>query len=161
MIIALLDPEREFSRLCVALGEPELASNPLFATSAARQENAEALYAILLSQLEARPIAEWRRKFREHDIKWSPMPTLEQAARDPQMRECGAIVNLDRPMGNTVETVDSPIFVAGSEKRKPQAPPDFGADTLAILKAAGYSDADIDLMIRSGVAVAGDKATNR
>ncbi len=159
MIIALLDPEREFSRLCVALGEPELASNPLFATGEARRENAEALYAILLSQLEAKPIAEWRRKFREHDIKWSTMPTLEQAARDPQMRECGAIVNLECPIGGTVETVDSPIFVAGSEKRKPQAPPDFGAHTLAILKEAGYSEADIDRMIRSGVAVAANKGT--
>ncbi len=161
MIIALLDPEREFSRLCVALGEPELASNPLFATNEARRENAEALYAILLSQLEAKPIAEWRRKFREHDIKWSTMPTLEQAARDPQMRQCGAIVNLECPIGGTVETVDSPIFVAGSEKRKPQAPPDFGAHTLAILKEAGYSEADIDRMIRSGVVVAGDKAASR
>ena len=27
MIVALLDPEREFSQLCEAIGEPDLASN--------------------------------------------------------------------------------------------------------------------------------------
>ena len=37
MIIACLDPEREFSRLCEALGEPDLATSPLFATPGGAQ----------------------------------------------------------------------------------------------------------------------------
>ena len=43
MIIALLDPEREFVRLCHALDEPELATSPHFATHEARQESAAEL----------------------------------------------------------------------------------------------------------------------
>jgi len=156
MIIALLDPEREFSRLCAALGEPDLATSPLFATVEARKENAAELYAILQSQFETKPLIEWREKFRTHDIKWSPLPTLDEAVRDPQMRECGAIVNFDYPGHGVIETVNSPIFVAESEKRKPQVPPDYGAHTRAILKEAGYSTAEIDRLIQSGAAVAGD-----
>ncbi len=156
MIIALLDPEREFSRLCVALGEPDLAASPLFASLQARKENASELHAILQSQFETRPLSHWREKFRTHDIKWSPLPTLDEAVRDPQMRDCGAIVNCDYPGHGVIETVDSPIFIAENEKRRPQAPPDYGAHTRAILMEAGCSAAEIERLIGSGAAVAKD-----
>ncbi len=156
MIIACLDPEREFSRLCEALGEPDLATSPLFATGDARKENAAELHAILLSQFESKPLKHWSEQFRTHDIKWSALPTLDEAVRDPQMRDCGAIVNVDCAGRGAMETVNSPIFIADSEKRKPQAPPDYGAHTRVILKEAGFSAADIDRLIASGAAVARD-----
>ena len=96
------------------------------------------------------------REIPTHDIKWSPLPTLDEAVRDPQMRECGAIVNFDYPGHGVIETVNSPIFVAESGKRKPRVPPDYGAHTRAILKEAGYSAAEIDRLIQSGAAVARD-----
>ncbi len=154
MFIILLDPEREFLRLCKALDAPELAVSPLFATLEARKENAGDLYAILQSQFETRPLSEWRGRFREYDIKWSHLPTLEEASRDPQMRDCGAIVDFQYPGRGTIETVDSPIHVAGSEKQKPRIPPEFGAHTRTILKEAGYSDAEVERMIQAGLAVA-------
>ena len=154
MIMALLDPEREFSRLCDALGEPDLATSPLFATQEARKENAAELHAILLSQFESKPLSHWRKQFKIHDIKWSPLPTLEQAVQDPQMRDCGAIIDVDYPGHGKVETVNSPVFVADSEKQKPRLPPEYGAHTRAILKEAGYSASEIDRLIQSGAAVA-------
>jgi crotonobetainyl-CoA:carnitine CoA-transferase CaiB-like acyl-CoA transferase len=156
MIIALLDPEREFARLCAALGEPELATNPLFAAAEARKENAAELHGILLSQFEARPLSHWREEFRTYDIKWSPLPTLDEAVRDPQMRECDAIMNFEYPGHGIIETVNSPVFVAESKKQKPRVPPEYGAHTRAILKEAGYSGAEIERLIESGAAVARD-----
>jgi len=154
MIIALLDPEREFSRLCEALGEPDLATSPLFDTHEARKENAAELHGILLSQLESKPLSHWREKFRIHDIKWSPLPTLEEAVADPQMRACEAIVKCDYPGHGVIETVNSPVFISAGEKRAPQAPPEYGAHTRAILKEVGYSTSDIEKLIASGAAVA-------
>jgi crotonobetainyl-CoA:carnitine CoA-transferase CaiB-like acyl-CoA transferase len=154
MIIALLDPEREFSRLCEALGEPELAASPMFATAQARKENAAELHAILLSQFESKPLGHWREKFRIHDIKWSPLPTLDEAVQDPQMRECEAIIGVEHPGPGAKETVNSPVFVEESAKRKPAMPPEYGAHTRAILSEAGYSAAEIEDLIRSGAAVA-------
>jgi crotonobetainyl-CoA:carnitine CoA-transferase CaiB-like acyl-CoA transferase len=153
MIVALLDPEREFARLCQALDEPDLATSSLFATHEARKENAAELHAILLSQFESKPLSHWSEEFRTHDIKWSQLPTLDEAVRDPQMRDCGAIINFEYPGHGVIETVNSPIFVADSEKQKPRTPPDYGAHTRAILKEAGYSAAEIDRLIRSGAAV--------
>jgi len=156
MIIACLDPEREYSRLCDALGEPDLATTPLFATAEARKENAAELHAILLSQFESKPLSHWREKFRIHDIKWSALPTLAEAVADPQMRDCGAIVNCDYPGHGVIETVNSPVFISDSQKRKPTAPPRYGEHTRAILQEAGVGAAEIERLIASGVAVARD-----
>ena len=41
LLLTLLDPEREFPRLCAALGCPELAGNELFATAEARTAASE------------------------------------------------------------------------------------------------------------------------
>jgi formyl-CoA transferase len=157
MIIACLDPEREFPRLCVALGEPDLASSPLFDTMDARKENAPELYAILQSQFETKPISHWSEQFRTYDIKWSPLPTLDEAVRDPQMRDCDAIIKFDYAGHGAIETVNSPVFIADSEKKKPQAPPEYGEHTRAILREAGFSAGEIDRLIQSGAAVARDQ----
>jgi crotonobetainyl-CoA:carnitine CoA-transferase CaiB-like acyl-CoA transferase len=69
------------------------------------------------------------------------------------MRSCGAIIDFDRPGHGSIETVDSPIFVAGSEKRKPQEPPQLGADTRGVLREAGFSESEIERMIGSGIAL--------
>src|SRR5260370_29840660 len=97
MIIALLDPEREFVRLCQALDEPELAISPLFETHEARVENAAELHAILLSQFESKPLSHWREKFRTYDIKWSQLPTLDESMRDPHIPDGAAITNFEYP----------------------------------------------------------------
>jgi formyl-CoA transferase len=128
----------------------------LFATQEARKENAPELYAILQSQFETKPRSHWSAQFRTYDIKWSPLPTLEEAVADPQMRDCGAIVNIDYPGRGKLETISSPVFVADSAKRTPQPPPNYGQHTRAILKEAGFSATDIDKLIASGVAVARD-----
>jgi crotonobetainyl-CoA:carnitine CoA-transferase CaiB-like acyl-CoA transferase len=110
----------------------------------------------LLSQFESKPLSHWSEKFRTYDIKWSLLPTLDEAVRDPQMRDCGAITNFESPRHGVIETVNSPIFVADSEKQKPRTPPDYGEHTRTILKEAGYGAAEIERLIQSGAAVARD-----
>src|SRR5579862_8005948 len=76
-LLVQLDPEIEFPRLCAMFGAPELASNPMFATGERRTEHAAELSAILQSQFESKDLADWRKAFREHDIKWSQIPMID------------------------------------------------------------------------------------
>lgn len=151
-LLVQLDPDIEFPRLCRMLGAPELATDPMFATGEARTAHSAELSAILQSQFESKDLAEWRRHFKEFDIKWSSLPTLDDVVADPQMRASGAFVKLDLPGHGTVETISNPIFVAGSEKRRAQAAPDVGANTREVLRALGYADSAIDEMVRRGAA---------
>lgn len=148
-LLVLIDPDNEFPRLCRAFGQPELATSELFSSNAAREQNAAALYAILQSEIESRELSEWRTIFRQNDIKWAPLPKLDDVVNDPQMRAAGALVEMNHPSAGRLETVNSPIFVDGSSKRKPTAPPDLGADTRAVLRELGYADDAIEALSRS------------
>jgi formyl-CoA transferase len=151
-MLVQLDPEHEFPRLCTMFGAPELATDPMFATDASRTENGAELFAILQSQFESKDLADWRKAFKEYDIKWSPLPMLDDVVTDPQMRAADAFIDLDYPGHGTIETINSPIFVAGSEKRKPQAAPELGAQTREVLRTLGYTDAAINDLINRRIA---------
>jgi len=146
-LLVQIDPEHEFPRLCQAFGQPQLAVNELFATNAGRSENAAALYAILQSQFEIRDLEEWRPIFKQHDVKWAPLPKLDEVVKDPQMRAAKALIEMDYPGMGFLETVNSPIFIDGVEKRRPSAAPEVGAHTREVLKGLGYSADDIELVI--------------
>ncbi len=152
-LVVLLDPDKEFPNLCRALGQEELATNALFATTQARQENAAALFAILQAQFESRDLAEWRGLFKQADIKWAPLPKLEEVIEDPQMRASGAFVDMAYPGYDKLTTVNSPIFASAGEKRPPTAAPRLGAHTSEVLRDIGYDDEAIAALLRDGVAV--------
>ena len=151
-LLVQLDPEHEFPRLCAMFGAPEIATDPMFATDAARTEHAAELHAIIQSQFESKDLSEWRAMFKQYDIKWSALPVLDDVVSDPQMRASGAFVDIDYPEHGKVGTVDSPVFVEGSEKRTPEPAPEVGAHTREVLRTLGYSNAAIEDMLRRRIA---------
>jgi len=155
-MVVLLDPDTEFPHLCRALGQEELSTNPLFATNQARTANAAALFAILQAQFEVRDLAEWRVLFKQSDIKWAPLPNLEEVVDDPQMRAAGAFVDMDCPGYGKLTTVNSPIFTTAGEKQPPRAAPQLGAHTNEVLRDLGYDEGAIAALVRDGVAAMGD-----
>ena len=143
-LLVQIDPDNEFPRLCAVFGQPELATGELFSTNEARARNAEALHAILASQFETRDLAEWRAIFKRNDIKFAPLPKLDDVVGDAQLRAAKALVKFDHSRAGAAETVNSPVFVAGVEKRTPTAAPELGAHTREILAELGYSAAEIE-----------------
>ncbi|HJU10765.1 MAG TPA: CoA transferase [Candidatus Binataceae bacterium] len=148
-LLVLIDPDNEFPRLCRLLEQPELAETGLFHSNAAREENAAALYEILRSQFEARDLADWASLFRRSDIKWAPLPRLDDVVNDPQMRAAEAFIGLEHPKAGSIETVNSPIFVSGEAKRKPLPAPEVGAHTAEILRELGYTGTELEKLLRS------------
>jgi crotonobetainyl-CoA:carnitine CoA-transferase CaiB-like acyl-CoA transferase len=148
-LLVLIDPDNEFPHLCAAFGQPELAHSELFATNAARDENAGALHAILQSQFDTRDLAEWRLIFKRNDIKFAPLPKLDDVVQDPQMRAADTFIDMEYPGIGHLQTVNSPVFVSGVQKRKPTAAPAVGEHTREILRELGYSADAIEALVRT------------
>ena len=153
-MLVQLDPDHEFPRLCEALGMPDLATTELFINDAARSKNAAELHAILQSQFESRDIPTLRKLFKQFDIKWSLLPQLDDVVSDPQLRAANAVIEIDKSPKGPIETINSPVFMEGVEKCKPQLAPDVGAHTRQVLGEIGYSKDAIEKLIQSGAAAA-------
>jgi len=52
--------------------------------------------------------------------------------------------------GDTMLTINSPIWVDGSKKIKPRKPPGIGEHSDEILRGAGYDEASIQKLRASG-----------
>lgn len=115
-ILSALQPDRDWLRLTEAVGHEEWRDDPRFLTMELRSQNAEELVAMLDLIFGAKDWANWRVIFADVELQAGPVYTPEDAVRDPQARASGAIRqnsgNKDMP-----EIIDSPLFVAGVEKR--------------------------------------------
>ena len=81
MVIAA-NADGVFGRLCEAMGQPELASDPRFATHLARGENQEAIEAIVREWSAQRDVAEIDRVLNEAGVICGPIYTIADIFED-------------------------------------------------------------------------------
>jgi crotonobetainyl-CoA:carnitine CoA-transferase CaiB-like acyl-CoA transferase len=145
--------EREWPRLCAALGRPAWASDPRFATAEARAAHDAALAASLGCMFAERSAAEWERHFAAHDLACVEVYRDSYSAfanTDPHLRE-----------GGFTRTEDHPAFGAhtrhGPVVTLPSAPPVVGGawlvgqHTRAILGELGYGEVEIRALKATGI----------
>jgi crotonobetainyl-CoA:carnitine CoA-transferase CaiB-like acyl-CoA transferase len=153
LFLCLLDPVYDWSKLCSALERPELlpdlSKDERFHDASLRATNNMALIALLDRAFAARDLEYWRRAFREHNLVWSPVPSVLDVVKDPTLDANGVFAEIEPGL----RTVQNPINVEGLEKRVPGSAPEIGQHTREALRDAGYSDAAIATMIERGAAL--------
>ncbi len=146
-IIAVVSEDRQWAPLATAMRLATLIDDPRFATTAARRANASALMAIFDKVFATAPLAEWRARLDAAGITFGPIGTTYEIAADEQALAIGAL----RPIeGTGYLTVDSPFTIEGAPKVPATRAPDVGENSCAILRDAGYSDAEIEALRQSG-----------
>jgi len=147
-IIVAVGNDRQFAKLAAILGHPEWASDPAFATNAARVGARERLVPLIARIFAERPAAEWLAQLEQGGIPAGPINTVLQALADPQAVHRGARVSAGGGALGDVAMVGSPIRLDGERIDAPLPPPALGehgdllgewvaADELARLRAAG------------------------
>jgi len=140
-IFVMCNKEKFWGALADALGRPEWKSDPAFATFAARLAQRERLTALLDAEFGRRSTAEWIAEL-SGKVPCAPVYDLAEALENPFLAERGALDDFVYPDGRTARMIASPIRIAGVELPR-RAAPALGADTEALLREAGYSEARI------------------
>jgi crotonobetainyl-CoA:carnitine CoA-transferase CaiB-like acyl-CoA transferase len=140
---------RQFPALCETLGRPDLINDVRFATHEARLVNNVALVRIIDEVLATAPLSVWRERLDAAGITFSLISRLTDIPQDQQLKDAGVVLPYVDGQG---WTINSPFDLSACVKRAPDhAARQPGRDSRQVLKAAGYSDAEIDAFESAGV----------
>jgi len=137
-IFIMCNKEKFWGVLAQTLGRAEWATDPDFATFKARLANRERVTQMLDAALMTRTTAEWIERL-AGKVPASPVYDVKQALESEFVAERGGVAAFTYPDGGSARMVAAPIRFPGVELPTRAAPP-MGADTVAQLRAAGYSD---------------------
>jgi crotonobetainyl-CoA:carnitine CoA-transferase CaiB-like acyl-CoA transferase len=123
-----------FARLAKAMGRPELATDPRYATHTARGDHQDELDAIVEGWTSQRTVAEVEAAMIEHAVPAGRMFDAEDMLADPHFAAREAIVTVDDPvLGPTpMQGVFPKLSATPSSIRRP-APREVGQDTAEIV----------------------------
>jgi crotonobetainyl-CoA:carnitine CoA-transferase CaiB-like acyl-CoA transferase len=111
--------DAQWRRLCAVLGQPEWATDPRFATNAARVEHRETLCALLRERLARRPRAEWLALLQAAGVPAGPVQELDEVFTDPQVQVRGMVQEVEHPTAGRLRLVANPLL----REATPAAPP--------------------------------------
>jgi crotonobetainyl-CoA:carnitine CoA-transferase CaiB-like acyl-CoA transferase len=137
-----------FRRLCEALGRPELAADPRFATNPDRVVNREALRPELERSLATRSADRWVEELGAAGVPVGKVRTISEAVSAAAAAGAPVTHRVPHPTAGEVELIRSAIR---TDLREPTAPPLLGEHTADVLRELGRSDEEVAALAERGV----------
>lgn len=140
-----------FARFCEAIGRPELASDPRYASNAHRRAQRPALVAEIASVLAREPRAHWLALCAQARIPAGPINRLDEVVRDPTLAARGLFYTARR--GETpVPQVGLGIHFDANAHTFREPPPLLGEHTREVFRSwLDWSEGQVDELDRAGV----------
>jgi formyl-CoA transferase len=147
LILSLLNEDRQWPALARCLGRPDLISDARFATRADRHARSLDLIGIFDEIFSSKDLAEWRGILDGNGLVFGVIGILDDIPTDRQMIDNQVLVPF---AGDSLLTVNSPIFIDGADKVAPRHPPGIGEHSDEILRGAGYGEDAIRQLRETG-----------
>jgi crotonobetainyl-CoA:carnitine CoA-transferase CaiB-like acyl-CoA transferase len=151
LILAIVPNEARWHSFCRVMGGG-LADDPRFATEAGRDTNASALIAAVAEIFLTQDQAYWRRALDAAGLVFGIVAAPADVAADQQARDAGAVVGF---ADGSMETVSSPFWLEGQAKPAPFHAPELGEHSSAVLRDAGFTEAEIEKLRAAGIIAEG------
>jgi crotonobetainyl-CoA:carnitine CoA-transferase CaiB-like acyl-CoA transferase len=154
--MSIVDTARGWPQVCRAIGRPELAADPRYATLEDRMKDGRMRELIELCDgiFATQPMDYWKRALDEADVPYSLVANYDDVMADRQMAATGVFVEFDDPELGRARTVDSPMRVEGHPKVPRTPAPRLGEHTREILSELGLSGEAIESLVERKVVAA-------
>ena len=143
--------QRNWERLCRAIGRAELITDPRFEVNAGRMANRPALEATLSETLKTQPMAHWLSVLEAVGVPCGPINDIAQVYADPQVIARDMVVEVEHPTAGTIRNVGIPVKFSETPGNIRRPPPRFGEHTEEVLTEFGYTTDEIDTLRDRGI----------
>jgi CoA:oxalate CoA-transferase len=127
-----------FVKLANALARPDLATNPLFATNALRNQHQEALRVEIESVLRDESTEHWISVLETAGVPCGPVNNVAQAIAHPQTAARNMLISVDDPVTGPLKLAGNPMKLSGfADPPTRRSAPDLDADRDKILRELG------------------------
>ncbi len=147
-IFIMCNKEKFWGELARALGKPEWADDPDFATFEARLKNRVRVTEMLDEALSTATTDQWLERLRGK-VPVAPVNDVAAALENPFVRENGRVVEHAHHAQPPVNLLANPVRTPGDPQPARAAPP-LGADTEPILQELGYDAERIAALREAG-----------
>jgi crotonobetainyl-CoA:carnitine CoA-transferase CaiB-like acyl-CoA transferase len=134
---------RIWLRFCEALGAPELANRPKYATAPDRSKNRKALNAEINKLTVAKSSETWVREFNAAGVPCGPIYSIDQMFDDAQVRHLGMAQDVPNEEGRHIRLVGQPFTLSRTPSSMVARPPEFGEQTEEVLAEFGFGADEI------------------
>jgi crotonobetainyl-CoA:carnitine CoA-transferase CaiB-like acyl-CoA transferase len=142
-------------RLAAAMGRPELADDPRYATHSARGEHQDELDELIGDWASRHTATELDRTLAAAGVVCAPVNTAADILADPHFRERGLVIDLDDEVhGQTPMPGVVPRLAGTPGSVRQPARWTVGADTAAALRELGIGERRLAALVDRGAAVA-------
>src|SRR5262244_2467797 len=148
--VVIMNPD-QWERFCQALGDAELAADPIFATNDARIANREAFRARVEATLATATTVEWVRRLEKATIACGPIYEFDEVFADAQVQHLGLVTEIDQPGCGRVRMLGFPVRGSALDVRVRRPAPALGEHTKEILGELGMEPREIDALVASGI----------
>jgi crotonobetainyl-CoA:carnitine CoA-transferase CaiB-like acyl-CoA transferase len=145
-IFLAIGNNRQFERFCAEIDRPDLAEDARFRDNKDRIRNRAPLTLALEAALEEIDGAALTLRLLERGVPCGVVDELPDVLTHPHTRHRGMIYEADgyRGTGNPIKMSRTPPALRST-------PPRFGEANRAVLREAGYADAEIDGLVANGI----------
>jgi len=150
-IAVAVGSERQWVRLCDALGLPGLAADPHYATNGDRVVRRSELRAILATRFAEAGSAAWLAALDVAEVPAGPINDVTAAFASPEAAALGMTVEQEHPAWGVIRQVGIPFQLSATPASIRTPPPVLGQDTDQILAELGYVTSDVARLREAGV----------
>ena len=152
LIYVVAGTDHMFKNFCKALNREDLANDPRFANRKLRAEKRLEIAKVLTRETRKYASAELEAKLLAADVACGSVRTVGDIVREPHVQTRGILEEAEYPAVGKVVAVKTPLFLSGKAAPLRRRAPLLGEHTGEVLKELGYSDGEIENLIRTGVA---------